>query len=248
MPAEGGAAKAEAAARETWARYLEALAPYITALIVTPLLDPAGAPPSLRELHAQLWEVGITPPWMAKHVYLSDMNLEAGRWWTLVLHQFAHSDINHLSNNLLSIVLFGRSVHERLGSTEAFYALLVGGATATGYLQVLGKREEGQRFADLQGLLPRLPLGDASKAGRWYAATVDRFAGFMTRQLAPVLPIPALGASGGACCLMGASVVVNVEELVDMASKLLRVRRRSREEQQVVLKRSAVRLVLTSAF
>lgn len=173
----GPAASAEEASqRAAWTAYLDALAPYIIAVMATPLLDPHGAPRTLIDLHDRMKELGITTAWMQKHVYLSQANLDAGRWWTLLLHQFAHSDVEHLSNNLISIVVYGKGVHRRVG-TEATYALIVGGATACGYLHILGKREAGQIYAGVAGLLPPNPFGEASRAGSWYNATIDRFAG-----------------------------------------------------------------------
>lgn len=235
----------EEAARQAWSTYLDALAPYLVTMLVTPLVDARGAPDSLVDLHEQVERAfGITPAFLKKHVYLSKANLAEGRWWTLVLHQLAHSDTTHLVNNMLSIVLHGKKVHKRLG-TQTFYTLLVGGATAAGYLHVLGKREELNAFTQVQGLLPRNPFGDASRAGRWYDATVNRFAGFV----APRVSIPAIGASGGACCLMGASVVINLEELVAVAADLARIRgsRTTSAEREVVLRRSVVRFVFIGA-
>jgi membrane associated rhomboid family serine protease len=75
--------------------------------------------------------------------------------------------------------------------------------------------------------------------------TVDRFAGWMSSRVAPHIPV--IGASGGACCLMGASVVIQVEELWDTASDLVKAQRRSREERTVVVRRSLVRLVCIGA-
>lgn len=66
----------------------------------------------------------------------------------------------------------------------------------------------------------------------------------MTQRIAPRVSIPAIGASGGACCLMGASVVINVEEVVDTVRDLCRARHSTPQEREVVLRRSTVRLVL----
>lgn len=244
----GPAADAEEEARRrAWSTYLDAIAPYLILLVCTPFYDPRGAPRELLELHARLEACGLTRDFLAANVYLSRANLEAGRWWTLVLHQFAHSDLEHLMNNVLTIVLFGRPVHRRVG-TRALYALLLGGSTAAGYLHILGRREESHVFAGVQGLLPRNPFGGATRAGRWYDASVSRFAGWLSPRVARHVSIPAIGASGGACCLMGASVVIQLEELVGTAGDLIRARRRGPAEREVVLRRSLVRLVFVGAW
>lgn len=232
----------EASQKAAWTAYLDAIAPYVVAVVATPLLDPRGAPRALIDLHRHMEELGITDAWMQKHVYLSQANLSAGRWWTLALHQLAHSSMEHLSNNIVTIVLFGKAVHRRVG-TEGTYALLVGGATACGYFHIVGEREASQIYTGVAGLLPSNPFGEASRVGNWYNATVDRFAGFVTQRIAPRVSIPAIGASGGACCLMGASVVINLEELVDTVRDLSQARRRGQQEREVVLRRSVVRLV-----
>jgi len=237
-PAEGAAAEAD---EQAWSDYLEMLAPYVVALMLVPLGDPRGAPRSLLELHEQVRDVGVTREWLRKHAYLSQANFDAGRWWVLVLHQFTHSDVSHLSNNLATIVMFGRGVHKRLGTRRAFYTLLLGGGALCGYADVLGKKHrlDAQVFAEVQGVLPRIG-SPTSRAGRWYDATMDRFAGWMTSYIGP--HIATIGASGGACCLMGASVVINIEELADATSELVGARRRSPAEREVVLRRSVVRL------
>ncbi|MFP4118076.1 MAG: rhomboid family intramembrane serine protease [Candidatus Woesearchaeota archaeon] len=62
---------------------------------------------------------------------ISPLNLFEGRWYTLITAGFLHADAAHLLGNMIFLLVFGRVLERRLGSTKTaliyFGALIISG-------------------------------------------------------------------------------------------------------------------------
>jgi len=58
----------------------------------------------------------LLPEFMQKHFLCSNSNVRQGRWWTLLLACFSHSDPSHICNNMLALWEVGKSLHPLIGT------------------------------------------------------------------------------------------------------------------------------------
>lgn len=79
--------------------------------------------------------------------YISQAELNAGKWWTVFTHLFVHGNIMHLAFNMVLLWLVGRAVAKRLGIRYFGYLFFLGGWSGTGLELFLG------RYADQQVLI-----------------------------------------------------------------------------------------------
>lgn len=79
--------------------------------------------------------------------YISQAELNAGKWWTVFTHLFVHGNIMHLAINMGLLWLVGRAVAKRLGMRYFGYLFFVGGWSGTALELFLG------RYADQRVLI-----------------------------------------------------------------------------------------------
>lgn len=58
-----------------------------------------------------LWQSGLASrAWLARHFTVSEANLRAGRWHTVVTAAFSHADVWHLLGNSFVLFFYGREL------------------------------------------------------------------------------------------------------------------------------------------
>ena len=89
-----------------------------------------------------------------KHLVLSSENIQAGRYYTLITHAFAHTDVGHLAFNMFAFYSFGQVVSMVFGTT-ALLTIFFGGALVGGITSLTLQKERrtgwGQKIS--QGYL-----------------------------------------------------------------------------------------------
>lgn len=191
--------------------YLAAFAPLAAAMLAVPTLEEARQgflswprpvllePAELRRSH--------------HHLSLTEASLREGRWWTLVSYMFLHQDEGHMAGNLLSVFASGRDVYRTAGTLGLYTVFLVSGAAA-------GANRWGrlrQLEAQLAGAAPRLPKSISDWVPEGVQSWVDIGIARVAKSSAPLLTELSsdLGASGGACGVMGFSLGLALERLLD---------------------------------
>lgn len=61
---------------------------------------------------------------------LSTWSLQSGRWWTLVTSMFMHSGLDHIANNMLTLLFLGTQLEGRLGERRYLTLYLASGVIA----------------------------------------------------------------------------------------------------------------------
>jgi len=204
--------------------YFQALLPLVVGMLVFPTLDEAQQgdlawprpvliePTDLRQRYREL--------------ALTEAGLREGRWWNLVTYMFLHRDPAHLWQNLCSIAASGLAVHRNFGTVGLYAVFFVSGGAA-------GLNRRGRLWqvqAQIAGSKPRLPesIGDWVPEGlqSMVQAGIDKVADGVAKSSAPILTEMSseMGASGGACGVMGCSLGLALESLFGVVSTSLRLR------------------------
>mmetsp|Transcript_43686 Transcript_43686/g.120939 ORF Transcript_43686/g.120939 Transcript_43686/m.120939 type:complete len:307 (-) Transcript_43686:145-1065(-) len=190
--------------------YVLALVPLVLALLAVPTLEEAKRGELLwpRPVVLEPGEV-----WRAqRQMSLTDAGLRQGRWWTLVSYMFLHQDEAHLIGNLMTLGASGREVYRAVGGLGLYGVFLLTGVAA-------GANRWGrihQMEAQLVGSTPQIPKSlDDWLPDRLRSAVGEGIAR-IAKSSAPIVSELAadLGASGGACGVMGFSFGLAIECLV----------------------------------
>lgn len=192
---------------KTWANYLDVLLPLVTGFLVVPLEDAHDAPQWLRELYALS---PVTPKFAHEHLVFSRSAWTEGRYYTAVTHCFSHENPSHLFNNISSLVFAGKNVYTHTANTFEFYLIFFSSVGASAYLTTL--KDELQLMPMAQSFVLRNPFPSSwRRLHGWY----DNKAGKVTRSANHFLSQYVIyrGASAGVFGLIGASAVIQVEEL-----------------------------------
>lgn len=193
--------------RKTWANYLDMLLPLVTGFLVVPLEETHDAPQWLRKLYALS---PVTPKFAHEHLVFSRSAWTEGRYYTAVTHCFSHENPSHLFNNLSSLVFAGKKVFAHTANAFEFYLIFFSSVGASAYLTTL--KDELQLMPMAESLVPRNPFPSSwRRLHGWY----DNKAGKVTRSANHFLSqyVTYRGASAGVFGLIGASAVIQVEEL-----------------------------------
>jgi len=104
----------------------------------------------------------LPPNGLKDHFVYSEQAFKAGRWWTVLTHMLAHSDLSHLMNNLISLAFTGRQVRAHLG-VAGFYTVFLGGGVvaalnkSTRQLQIQRQYAAMLKLPESWGWVSRLP-------------------------------------------------------------------------------------------
>ena len=168
----------------------------------------------LREIYR------ILPPKMLTPQYINNLctdmnNNNQNQWdWTRLSYMFVHADFNHLLGNLKAAYIFGYPLYKECGLFHVYTTFILGGIVAVWPSPLHDKQMTQFVSAFEDTFVQCMPSLLTTYLPHTIQTHIGQLSTYISTKILDYLPRNACGSSGAACSLLGASLIIVMQDFI----------------------------------